>query len=142
MTNADALVAVQKMSMAELRSKYEEVLGEPTTSRDRSYLLGKLLPALREQAGDEAFSLVSRRAPTPRPKSTAGRDARLPPQGSVLRREFRGKVYEVVVLESGFRFDGKEWASLTPIAREITGTPWNGFLFFHVTKYPKRVAAK
>lgn len=139
MPNPSALLAIQTLSMADLRSKYEEVLGEPTSSRDRSFLLSRVIPALREQTADEApQTSVSSRARVPRPKSGAGRDERLPPPGSVLTREFDGKTYSVTVLEEGFEFDGQTWASLTRIACEITGTPWNGYLFFHLSKYPKR----
>ena len=34
------------------------------------------------------------------------------------------------VRDSGFEYDGKLYKSLSAIAREVTGTKWNGFLFF------------
>ena len=34
------------------------------------------------------------------------------------------------VLEGGFEYDGTIYRSLSAIAREVTGTKWNGYLFF------------
>ena len=50
--------------------------------------------------------------------------------GSVLAREWNGRVYHVEVTPDGFRFDGRDFASLTAIARRITGTNWSGPRFF------------
>ena len=41
-----------------------------------------------------------------------------------------GETYRVMVLESGFAYDGKTFASLSEIASLITGTKWNGPRFF------------
>ena len=37
---------------------------------------------------------------------------------------------EVIVLEQGFEFEGRAYKSLSKIALEVTGTRWNGFVFF------------
>jgi hypothetical protein len=36
----------------------------------------------------------------------------------------------VKVREEGFEYESKLYKSLSAIAREVTGTKWNGFLFF------------
>jgi hypothetical protein len=51
------------------------------------------------------------------------RDPRLPAAGATLSRTYKGKEYRVTVLDAGFRFDGKDWRSLTAIARAVTGYP-------------------
>ncbi|MBX3388641.1 MAG: DUF2924 domain-containing protein [Phycisphaeraceae bacterium] len=51
-------------------------------------------------------------------------------QGTRLLRKWRGVTYEVVVLERGFRFREREFASLSQIAMAITGTHWSGPRFF------------
>ena len=51
------------------------------------------------------------------------RDPRLPTSGTTLSRTYKGKEYRVTVLDAGFRFDGKDWRSLTAIARAVTGYP-------------------
>ena len=52
--------------------------------------------------------------------------------GSRLVREWHGKAHHVDVIEEGFVFEGKTYASLSAIAREITGARWSGPRFFGV----------
>jgi hypothetical protein len=53
--------------------------------------------------------------------------------GSHLVREWNGRTYQVEVLGDGYRMDGKTWASLSAIARHITGAHWSGPRFFGLT---------
>jgi hypothetical protein len=50
--------------------------------------------------------------------------------GTRLLREWRGRNYEVLVLDDGFSWQGTPYRSLSAIARQITGTAWSGPLFF------------
>lgn len=50
--------------------------------------------------------------------------------GTVLTREWQGVTYRVEVADDGFIHDGRRWASLSEVARAITGTRWNGPRFF------------
>jgi hypothetical protein len=50
--------------------------------------------------------------------------------GSELVRTWNRHTYRVVVLESGFAYEGRTYSSLSEIASEITGTKWNGPRFF------------
>jgi hypothetical protein len=59
--------------------------------------------------------------------------------GTRLVREWNGRVHDVMVLEDGFAWQGKRYASLSAIARSITGTRWNGWMFFGLKQ---REAAK
>ena len=61
--------------------------------------------------------------------TTAERDPRLPAAGTILRKTVKGAEHEIKVLESGFEYAGQTYRSLSKIAREITGTTWNGFLW-------------
>lgn len=54
--------------------------------------------------------------------------------GTKLVREFKGERYEVIALDKGYEFNGKIYKSLSAIANEITGTRWNGKIFFGVKK--------
>ena len=57
-------------------------------------------------------------------------DRRLPAVGAEIAREYKGRSIVVRVLEGRFEFDGKLYKSLSAIAREVTGTKWNGYVFF------------
>jgi len=61
-------------------------------------------------------------------------DSRLPMPGSIIVKEHRGTTITVRVLDDGFEYGGRGFASLSAIAKEITGTKWNGFLFFGLAK--------
>jgi hypothetical protein len=50
--------------------------------------------------------------------------------GALLVREWHGKLERVMVLEEGFAWNGKNFASLSQIAKAMTGTNWNGHRFF------------
>jgi hypothetical protein len=46
--------------------------------------------------------------------------------GTVLVREWHGRTQGVTVLEEGYRCDGKDYRSLSEVARTITGRRWSG----------------
>jgi len=54
--------------------------------------------------------------------------------GTRLVRQYKGKRYDVIATKDGFLYQDKEYKSLSIIAREITGTRWNGRVFFGVKK--------
>ncbi len=59
----------------------------------------------------------------------------IPVKSMRLTREWKGKKYEVVSNGDGsYRYKGNNYTSLSAIAREITGTRWNGKVFFGVKK--------
>lgn len=177
------LAAIQSMTVSQLSSKYSQVFGEPTRSRNRTYLQKKLSWRIQELAtaglSEKALSrikelavfaparwrlepekalqqeqikrsiskLVHVQAKPGRPVSKDSpselvskpeRDPRLPPAGSVLQREWRGEVYEVLVGETDFEYRGTRYSALSQVAREIAGTRWNGYAFFRLN--PKKGA--
>ena len=77
-------------------------------------------------------------APAPKPAGASPiesappkhRDARLPPPGTVIRKMYNDVEHDVRMLESGAEYLGTQYGSLSGVARAITGTNWNGFLFF------------
>jgi hypothetical protein len=67
----------------------------------------------------------------PAPKTTHDR---LPIPGTVLTRKYRGRQIEVKVLPNGFDYDGQVYRSLSAVATAVTGSHWNGLLFFGLTE--------
>jgi hypothetical protein len=58
----------------------------------------------------------------------------LPAVGTVLTRPYKGRLIEVTVLETGFAYQGEQFATLSGLAKRITGSHWNGWHFFGLTK--------
>jgi len=54
--------------------------------------------------------------------------------GTKFMRQWQGKTHEVAAVGSTFIYNGETYKSLSAIARKITGTQWNGKLFFGVKK--------
>nr|BDT32066.1 DUF2924 domain-containing protein [Myxococcus sp. MH1] len=149
------LAALATMPVPALAAKYLELYGEPTRSRNRDYLRKRLAFRLQELAeggltaravariaelGDTLPESWRMRQAEAEKKSAApplavpdGRDARLPPPGTVLTRVYRGTELRVTVREGSFEYEGKLHRSLSSIAKLVTGTAWNGFTFFGLT---------
>lgn len=142
------LAALGTMTVNELAGRYREVYGEPSRSRNRDYLRKKVAWRIQEirEGGlsDRAKARIAELAPngpvqwrrplpafpdTPTPTMPA-RDPRLPAPGTTIKREHRGVQHIVTVLDDGFEYAGQTYPTLSKIARAITGTNWNGYLFF------------
>jgi hypothetical protein len=144
----DQIAAMRKLSVGGLREKYRELFGEETASRNKKYLFKRLAyrvqerkyGGLSERAKKRAEELA-KDAPIRRGRLKVevperSRDPRLPSPGTVLTRTFGKHEHSVKVLKDGFDYKGKAYRSLSAIAREITGTSWNGFTFFGLAKEP------
>ncbi len=55
-------------------------------------------------------------------------------EGNRLVREWNGTTHTVLVLDSGFEWQGRQYRSLSQIAEAITGAHWSGPRFFGLTK--------
>ena len=58
------------------------------------------------------------------------RGSDIPIAGTRLIREYQGVEHTVTVMTDGYEWQGRPYKSLSAIARAITGTRWNGLLFF------------
>jgi len=65
------------------------------------------------------------------------REVRLKP-GTRLVREWRGRTYRVEVLDEGYLMDERLYASISHVARAITGARWSGPRFFGLKQRERR----
>jgi hypothetical protein len=152
------LQAVDAMSTGELRAKYAELFGHATATRNRTYLQRKIQYRIQELAlgglSDRALTRAAALAEVGRlhhgafgARRAGGAEPPAPPvapgltPGMRLRRTFQGADHEVLVLPDGvFEYAGRPYGSLSTIAKEITGTVWNGKLFFGLKTRAKKGA--
>jgi hypothetical protein len=73
-------------------------------------------------------------------RAVARRASRLRP-GTILGREWNGRMERVTVVSDGFSWNGKTYPSLSKIASTITGTRWNGPKFFGLRDKPRKGAS-
>ena len=150
------VAALRRMTVNELRSRYADVCGEPTRVRNKDWLVkriawrlqanaeGDLSERARRRATELANDAELRRTPpkAPPPPANAPKrgtvaqfaspENRLPPPGSIIARDYKGQTLHVKVLPNGFEFEGEVYRSLSAVAKTITGSHCNGFLFFRL----------
>src|SRR5215207_6587904 len=61
-----------------------------------------------------------------------------PIAGTRLIREWQGVEHCVTVLQGGYEYQGRPYKSLSAVARAITGTRWNGWVFFGLKNWQGR----
>ena len=94
-------------------------------------------------AKDGAAPTRMTKATTKAPRTATPRDPRLPQAGSTIEKTYKGATLHIEVLDAGFRFDGKDWRSLSALAMAITGAKAiNGYLFFGLVKRTPKAAAQ
>ena len=141
----------RKLSLQALRTKYQKLFGESPRSRHKDYLFRRIAwrmqanryGELSDQARQRALNIADDsdlrlRADSasntgesgPRDRNHRRTDLRLPLPGTVLTRSFKGKTVKVCVLPDGFRYQDRRFRSLSAVAEHITGTRWNGYVFF------------
>lgn len=142
------LAALEKMTVAELRDKWQEVYGQSTSAGNKAYLRKRIAWRIQELAegglSDRAKARIQELvadAPIRWRQPRQGRDPRLPVPGTVLTREYKGTEHQVTVLEDGFEHEGQRYDTLSKVANAITGAHWNGFLFFGLQGRPSRKGA-
>lgn len=129
------IAELQALDTPVLRTRWGETFGKPPPKRiSRDLLLRALAYRVQEQAEGGLRPVTRRRLARAAKEISDGRVPTVSPStikpGTRLIREWQGLTHEVIVLEAGVRYRGEIWASLSAVAREITGTRWSGPLFF------------
>ncbi len=141
----------RKLPLEALRTKYQKLFGESPRTGHKDYLFRRIVwrmqanryGDLSDQARQRALAIADdrdlrRRADSAlntgelgsRARNYRSTDLRLPLPGTVLTRSFQGKTVKVCVLPDGFRYQDRRFRSLSAVAEHITGTRWNGYVFF------------
>lgn len=152
------IAKLDDMTVDQLIAFYEELFDECCRSRHRKYLTrriawrlqsrdeGGLSPAAKQKARElSATSDVRVTAPredvvervrrkAPELDGYVDWDPRLPPPGNYVERIYKGKMIRVLVLTAGFEYEGRRYRSLSNIAGEVSGSSYNGFVFFKLGK--------
>ncbi len=128
------LAALKTAGTPELKTMWKELFETEAPSFNRSYLESCLAYRIQELAFGGLSKETKKRLGD---MAQGGKHAVKPTAfsvGTMLKREWRGGVYKVTVLADGYEYEGKRYKSLSRIAREITGTNWNGHAFFGLRK--------
>ena len=129
------LAALKTAPVADLKQKWRDLYEREPPPYNRRFLESRLAYRIQELTygglsektierldalADEFAGKKSRR------RSLANR----PVNGTRLIREWKGVEHSVTVRHEHFEYQGRPYKSLSAIAKHITGTQWNGLLFF------------
>jgi hypothetical protein len=133
---SEQLTSLPEMNKAALGALWQKHFGAPPPEQTRRDLIIRVLAYKIQEQALGGFSAATRRrlrqfasAMAKDPNSSISNTRVIKP-GTRLIRQWQGKSYGVIVTNSGFEYDGQWYASLSEIARLITGTRWSGPLFF------------
>jgi Protein of unknown function (DUF2924) len=131
------LAALRKMSVGELKQRWEALFAMPAPNNSRSYLEVRLGNRIQElmlgglsRDTRRVLDLLVKELEGKNTRKAIMTDPRKPIPGTRLLREWDGAEHSVTVLRDGFDWQGRKFKSLSAVARAITGTQWNGYRFF------------
>ena len=138
------LATLETMSLEQLHEQWRDLYGGEPPGYKRQFLIKRLAyriqelfygglsaaakTRLRQVAQDDPVAQVNGRVTD----SPQGKQDIQP--GTRFVRIWKDRRYEVLAHPNGFEYDGRMFRSLSAVAREITGTRWNGRLFFGLKK--------
>lgn len=129
------------MSTDELKAEWARRYGAPTLNLSPELMRLGIAYRLQEQrlggVSRSTKSLLRELAAQPKEGDRKGPPPRKLTIGTRLVRDWHGVGHTVTVLENGFEYDGRNWRSLTAIAKAISGSHCSGPGFFGLTD-PKR----
>ncbi|GAA0311980.1 DUF2924 domain-containing protein [Rhodovulum strictum] len=131
------LAALKTATTLELKAQWRDLFDSEPPPFNRRYLESRLAYRIQELAYGGLKPETIRRLERlgeeldggDRKKSRMRADT-MPIAGTRLIREWQGVEYIVTVTADGFEWRGRPYKSLSAIARAITGTRWNGWVFF------------
>lgn len=133
---ADALARLGTLSPAELRVEWQALAGREAPKVGTALLRRLLAQRLQEKRLGGLPAMVVReleRATCAGPGPVSVPAARTLSPGARLIREWQGRTIAVLTTETGFSWEGRDYRSLSQIAREVTGAHWSGPRFFGLT---------
>ena len=137
--------ALPKMGAAELKKIWKEIYRTDPPPFNKPYYVKRLAYRIQEVAFgvdssriDKRLSALCERDLDKPARERQRLEVHRPATGTRLMREWKGQEHHVATLEDGFEYSGQRYTSLSAIARKITGTRWNGLVFFGL----KRMEAK
>src|SRR5215831_11578513 len=131
------IAALAKASLPELKAQWRDLFGKESPGINRAYLERRIAYRLQELAygglSDATRMKLDALAKTADKGSSVRTHARAqdrPIAGTKLLRIWQGVEHSVTVLQTGYDYQGRSFASLSAVARHITGSRWNGPAFF------------
>jgi hypothetical protein len=140
---AEELAELRAMNVAELVERYAEVFGRLPRCKQPTWLLRKVaweiqarrfggLSKRAKERLEELIAEIDIDLSTARGRVKASRNG--PTLGATVERVWKGRVIRATSVDGGWEHDGTVFRSLSAVAKHVTGSHWNGKLFFGISK--------
>lgn len=131
------IAALKTMPVTDLKTQWRVLFDTEPPAYNRRFLESRLAYRIQELAYGGLKPETIKRLEALGEELDGGnvvvrrqRQDRLPIAGTQLMREWQGVEHVVTVRGDDFEYQGRPFASLSAVARQITGTRWNGWTFF------------
>jgi hypothetical protein len=141
------IAGLKRLDYSELRSLYRTLHDKDAPAYNRDFLVKRIAYRIQElayggvseQTRAKLDCVLDRNGydANGMPAARIARNGRLKPGhpaiGTQFIRIWRGTRHVATALPDGFEYNGRRYRSLSAIASEITGSHWNGKVFFGAT---------
>ncbi len=146
---ATVIAELRELDVASLVDRYEAVHGKPPRTKHRDWLWRRVAWKVQEQRFGGLSTVAKRRldeliaeldlplgnnGTTVRGEVREGRGGSRRPTdpvlGTTLTRAWKGREIHATAVEGGWEHEGVQYRSLSAVAKAVTGSHWNGRLFF------------
>jgi hypothetical protein len=131
------LAALKTAPTPELKSRWRQLFETEPPPYNRRFLESRLAYRVQELAYGglkpetvERLDALADHYFSSKPAKRSTRVDDRPIAGTRLIREWQGVEHCVTVRDADYEYQGRPYKSLSSIARAITGTRWNGWVFF------------
>jgi hypothetical protein len=131
------LAALKGAPIAALKTRWRELFDTDPPAYNRRFLENRLAYRIQELAygglsreTEERLRAMAKQYAEQKPADRKVRPILRPVAGTKLIREWEGVEHCVTVRHDDFEYLGRPYKSLSSVARQITGTKWNGWVFF------------
>jgi hypothetical protein len=127
------IARIRSLALDALRRHWRVTFGRTPPADLSKDLLGRMIAHRLQEQAFGALDRESLRFLDRLVRHTGSPPRRFKP-GTVLVRDYQGQRHTVTVVANGFDWQGTTYASLSAIARAITGTAWSGPRFFALAR--------
>ncbi len=135
------IVALKATPTPDLRTLWRDLFETEPPLQNRRFLESRLAYRIQElEYGELKATIVERLEALGEELDGGNAEVRKrrtddrPIAGTRLIREYQGVEHCATVLADGFEYQGRPYKSLSAIARAVTGTRWNGWVFFGIRR--------
>jgi hypothetical protein len=124
---------LRALALDAARRRWRVIFGRTPPAALSKHLLGRMIASRLQEQAFGGLDRESRRFLDGLARHSGPPRRQLKP-GTVLVRDYQGQRHTVTASPNGFDWQGTTYASLSAIARAITGTAWSGPRFFALTR--------